>query len=334
MTVNIAKMIQPEGFLFFTGNDFLFVNSFFDAISVEIPDGMQIKTTEPIIDYVISYDGKLAFTYKSYDAIGNEEPKIAIVDRTGKIANISTSSPPDDYFNSYPPFSRPYGIVSLPDNLGKQYIIDPITHHAQLTGYQIILPFTGDAIMYFIGGDGNIYTYTTSFGGKVETLTKYSASEPLNLISSTSNITNILIKQNSINGTAIKTIELGENFNTTTITFTFDWMYDDFPGDIELDFIATYTEKKPFASIILSTPDDRNLRISDFAIEEQVVYYISQDTKLRRRLAGLQPQQGIFIADPKSGLTTPVKGTYHLIIQVYTFEQDSSVDVAMVIYGK
>jgi peptide/nickel transport system permease protein len=122
--------------------------------------------------------------------------------------------------------------------------------------------------------------------------------------------------------------------DSSVITYTFDYSYDDYPQDIAIYFTAKYTGKQPYASIALLTPDGRNVRIADFAVEATETYYISQDTKLQRRLAGLQPQQGIFIADPKAGLTAPVKGTYQLVIDGLTFEKDSTLDAEMILYGK
>ncbi|MGE5124575.1 MAG: ABC transporter permease [Acidobacteriaceae bacterium] len=142
------------------------------------------------------------------------------------------------------------------------------------------------------------------------------------------------IVQNTLDGTASKTFTAGEKMDQSVITFTFDYPYGDFPQDIAIYFTARYAEKQPYASLYWLTPDARNIRIADFAVDASEVFYISQDTKLQRRLSGLLPQQGIFVADPKAGLTPPVKGTYQLVIDGLTFEKDSSLDAEMVLYGK
>jgi len=142
------------------------------------------------------------------------------------------------------------------------------------------------------------------------------------------------IDLSTLNGTAPKTLIAGDQMDQTVITYTFDYPYDDYPQDIAIYFTAKYTGKQPYASIYLLTPDDRKVRIADFAVDASENYYVSQDTKLQRRLAGLQPQQGIFVADPKAGLTMPVKGTYQLVIDGLTFEKESTLDAEMVLYGK
>jgi peptide/nickel transport system permease protein len=74
--------------------------------------------------------------------------------------------------------------------------------------------------------------------------------------------------------------------------------------------------------------------VGSFAVEATETYYIGQDTKLQQKLFGLQPQQALFVADPKAGLTPPVKGTYSLVIDGFTFDQASTIDAEMIVYGK
>jgi peptide/nickel transport system permease protein len=142
------------------------------------------------------------------------------------------------------------------------------------------------------------------------------------------------IDLSSTNGTAPKTVTLGDTMDETVITFTFDYPYDDYPQDIVIFFTAQYTEKQPFVSLTWTTPDGRDIRVADFAVDESETYYISQDTALQRRLAGLSPEQGLFVADPKAGLTGAVKGTYTLTVDGLTFEEGSTLDAEMVLYGK
>jgi peptide/nickel transport system permease protein len=142
------------------------------------------------------------------------------------------------------------------------------------------------------------------------------------------------IDQSSLNGTAPKVFTPGEKIDETVITYTFDYPYDDYPQDIAVFFTTNYTQKQPFVSLSWITPDGRNIRVADFSTDTSQTYYIAQDTKLQRRLAGLQPQQGLFVADPKAGLTPPVKGTYTLRVDGLTFEKGSYLDAEMVIYGQ
>jgi peptide/nickel transport system permease protein len=139
----------------------------------------------------------------------------------------------------------------------------------------------------------------------------------------------------SKDGTASKTTTpSAEGMSTLAITYTFDYLYDSFPQEMTIYFTPKYTTKQPYASISWVTPDGREIRIADFAVEQGEAYPFSQDTKLQRRLAGLSPQQGLFVADPKAGLTAPVEGTYQLRISAFTFEEGSDLDAEFVLYGK
>jgi len=142
------------------------------------------------------------------------------------------------------------------------------------------------------------------------------------------------IDQSTLNGTAQRTVVPGDQYTESFITYTFDYSYDDYPQDIVVYFTAKFTEKQPYASLAWITPDGRKLRVADFAVDQSQSYYASQDTKLERRLNGLQPQQGLFVADPKAGLTPPVKGTYQMTIDALTFETGSTIDAEMIVYGK
>jgi peptide/nickel transport system permease protein len=142
------------------------------------------------------------------------------------------------------------------------------------------------------------------------------------------------LDMNSANGTAPKTLTLGDTMDETVITYTFNYQYDDYPQDIAVYFTSSYVGKQPFVSLSWTTPDGRNIRVADFAIDTSETYYVGQDQALQRRLAGLQPQQGLFVADPKAGLTAPLKGTYTLTVDALTFEKTSTVDAEMVLYGQ
>ena len=135
-------------------------------------------------------------------------------------------------------------------------------------------------------------------------------------------------------GTAPKTVIPGEKMDNTVITYTFDYQADDYPSDIAIYFTTVYTTKQPFVAMYWITPDGSKIDIGSFAVNTKETYYIAQDTKLQRKLAGLAPQEGLFVADPAAGLTTPVKGVYNLIISGYTFDKGSTLDAEMVLYGQ
>ncbi|MBN2148607.1 MAG: hypothetical protein JW726_14565, partial [Anaerolineales bacterium] len=131
-----------------------------------------------------------------------------------------------------------------------------------------------------------------------------------------------------------KTIGTTDSGNTTiTFSFPIEFTYDKFPQDLALYFKGTYVEKAPFVSITLTTPDGREIRIADFAVQTTLTYRFAQDTRLQRRLGSDFPQEALF-AVPDSDPQTPLKGTYLMNFNVVNFEPDSDVDAELVMYGE
>lgn len=116
------------------------------------------------------------------------------------------------------------------------------------------------------------------------------------------------------------------------ISLPFEYFSDSFPQELILYFKSSFDEKQPYASISLITPDGRDMRIADFAVDHTQTYILSQDTRLTRRLQGLPPRQGIFL-DPDSDSTRPIQGQYTLNIKVLTFEKNADVNAEFVVYG-
>ena len=117
------------------------------------------------------------------------------------------------------------------------------------------------------------------------------------------------------------------------ISLPFEYSADSFPQELILYLTADYNEKQPYASITLMTPDGREVRIADFAVDHTWTFVFSQDTRLTRRLDGRVPREGIFL-NPDSDSTKPIKGQYILNIKVLTFEKDANVDAEFVVYGQ
>lgn len=118
-----------------------------------------------------------------------------------------------------------------------------------------------------------------------------------------------------------------ENF-----TFTIDFPYDEFPPEMILFIEAQYAEKSPFISMTWLTPDGREIRVGDITPRSSDSYRFAQDTRLQRRLGGLPAEQGLFAA-PDSDPPVPLKGTYQLQIEGLVFEDNSSFETKLVMYG-
>ncbi|MFM8322314.1 MAG: ABC transporter permease [Chloroflexota bacterium] len=135
-------------------------------------------------------------------------------------------------------------------------------------------------------------------------------------------------------GDFTKTITPGDQ-GTSTIEFsyTFDFSYDDFPQELLLYFDTKFTDKQPFVSIYLDTPDEREIRIADFGVGAEQTFRFSQDKKLIRRLKTDEVMHGLF-GVPDSDPVVPLKGAYRLRIQGLTFEPESDIDAEFVLHGQ
>lgn len=142
-------------------------------------------------------------------------------------------------------------------------------------------------------------------------------------------------EENSVLGKlkAEKQVMPRENGQDVTITYTFEYPYDEFPKDLILYLYGTFSEKMPFVAIRWYTPDGRELRIADFGIQSRFTYRFLQDEKLARRLKGVSPEIGLF-ADPNSETPVPLKGTYKIVIEGTTFELNSDIDGEFVLHGQ
>jgi peptide/nickel transport system permease protein len=142
------------------------------------------------------------------------------------------------------------------------------------------------------------------------------------------------INLDSADGTAEKVVTTDKQGNPhISITYTFEYPYAYYPPELALYLTAKYKDKQPFASIAWLKPDGTSVRITDLAIPSSKTYWFSQDTKLQRRLSGLPPQQGLFVADPKEGATGVEQGTYKVVMSIITFEPGSDADGEFVLYG-
>lgn len=142
------------------------------------------------------------------------------------------------------------------------------------------------------------------------------------------------VKAGTESGMMTKTVTVGEQ-NTSSIEFTypFEFNYDDYPQDLMLYFTSTYSEKAPFVSVYLITPDERKVRVSDFGLSQKLTFRFSQDEKLLKRLKSDDVMTGLFSV-PESDPPVTLKGTYQLLIQGVTFEKDSDINAEFVMHGQ
>jgi peptide/nickel transport system permease protein len=137
----------------------------------------------------------------------------------------------------------------------------------------------------------------------------------------------------STDGTATKEVETRQDgTEKITITYTFDYPYDDFPQDLILYTTSNYSTKKPLVSVLWITPDERKLNVTSYSVLQRDTYRFAQDEKLSRILRE-KPMIGLF-ADPANPETpTPLKGTYQMVVTANIFEPDVTLDAELVEHG-
>lgn len=136
----------------------------------------------------------------------------------------------------------------------------------------------------------------------------------------------------SADGGMTKTITPGSNGATNfEMVYEFDFDYDVFPQDMILYLSSTYTEKQPFVSIELITPDERTIRIANFVITDKYTYRFSQDEKLRIKLR-TDATIPVLFSDTES--ETLLKGKYKLVITGTTFEPGADMNAEFVFHGQ
>lgn len=121
---------------------------------------------------------------------------------------------------------------------------------------------------------------------------------------------------------------------TTTYTIPFEYSFDSFPDDVIIYFNANYQGKEPFAGMTWITPDEREIRLGNFAIQRKFTYRPSQDDKLERKLGGKRAAVGLFSDPNNENGNTPLKGTYKLQIETVTLNKEDSISAELVVYGK
>jgi peptide/nickel transport system permease protein len=138
----------------------------------------------------------------------------------------------------------------------------------------------------------------------------------------------------SVDGEISKVATPGtQDISTINFEYTFDFQADGFPQELMLYFTTTYETKQPFATIVLVTPDGRQIRVADTGIEHKQNVRFSQQPKLISRYKDQLIPEGLF-SDPQAETPTALKGEYQLLIYGTTFEAGSDMDVEFVFHGQ
>jgi peptide/nickel transport system permease protein len=175
----------------------------------------------------------------------------------------------------------------------------------------------------------------------------------LNWFSST-NIPETLIMKSTAGGADRQVEVRSAETSIITLTYTFNYVYDDFPQELALFMQASYptTTDEPslsFATFIWRTPDGRETSLASVNLLPKTTLRFSQDTALIRKVRRFIPEGVVFppkeleegaalekvlFLDPSMSTPTPLKGTYSLIVRTTTFEPGADVEATFVVYGQ
>lgn len=117
------------------------------------------------------------------------------------------------------------------------------------------------------------------------------------------------------------------------VSFPFDFTYDEFPTEVNVFTEAQFKSGRPFLSMKWITPDGREIPLGDNDLRASESFRLGQDARLARRLGGQRAEVGLF-ADPTAEHTVPLKGRYELVAEALVFDEEASLDVKLVVYGK
>jgi len=118
----------------------------------------------------------------------------------------------------------------------------------------------------------------------------------------------------------------------TTAIFAFDFSYDAFPSELAVFLKPTYTRIPPHVRFFWRMPNGEEFFLSERTVEQAQRYVLSGDRDLTRRLGGRAPEIALFESPREAG--RPLKGTYHLVAKIYTFEPGDALEAKLVVYGR
>jgi peptide/nickel transport system permease protein len=139
---------------------------------------------------------------------------------------------------------------------------------------------------------------------------------------------------------------ISDEMTEITLTFPFDYPYEGFPQDIVLRVDAVYERKKPLLDLVWlrpvagSTEERQEIDIGGFTITSEFTYSAYQDERLKFKLGGQNPVQGLFV-DPAAAASlqegeslVAVPGNYELQVSGFVFEEGADLDAELIIYGQ
>ncbi|HET6824212.1 MAG TPA: ABC transporter permease subunit, partial [Anaerolineales bacterium] len=168
-----------------------------------------------------------------------------------------------------------------------------------------------------------------------------------NYFSGRPRLSTLILDENSA-GVDVSTSALDNGWTQKTITFTFQYPYEEPPSDVFLYLDPTFQEKFPFASLVWKTPDGSTLDLKPIAVGNQVNYDFKEGIPISKLLNSNPTWKEWFVADgqyptppyqllfaqPNAADSTPQTGEYQLEISAIFFEEGSDLNPQLVLLGQ
>lgn len=157
-----------------------------------------------------------------------------------------------------------------------------------------------------------------------------------------------LVMDKTSQAASVSTRALEGGLVEKTVTFQFEYPYQEVPSEIFLYFDPEYTEKFPFASLMWMCPDGRSVELKRTSVSASSSYDFETGVPVSRLLkqepawkewfvsTGNYPTPAHYLlfAQPGSSGLIPQHGTYRLEIQSLLFEEDSDLHTQLVLLGQ
>ena len=169
----------------------------------------------------------------------------------------------------------------------------------------------------------------------------------INLFKEKDYLSTLILDSEQRNASRIET-PVNKDINQISLTYTFDYYYGDFPTEVFLFLDGNYSIKRPFASLIWTTPDGREFNLKNTSVVPGTTYNVAENISIRRIVNNnphLQkwftfgqiyptPPFYVLFADPNLDYANVVPGRYTLQLNGMTFEKDSDIQAKLVLLGQ
>ena len=142
--------------------------------------------------------------------------------------------------------------------------------------------------------------------------------------------------------------QVSEEVTQINMEFPLDYQFDDIPSEMLIYLDSTYENKRPYLSMKWITPDGREYKLKGVSIERRKLFDFENKLSIRRIITTNEnwgnwfvidgdyptPIHYLLFADPDLDQPEVLKGSYQLLVEGLTFEEESDIDVEVFLFGK